>query len=143
MGFSVAAAAGIVLTGFVFYGGTLLTSAFNAQKVIQEAHHASELRFASVHQSTIQWENHSFDGAAQRLYINLTNDGGIPLDANDVELLLDGFVQTSSIVERKINGLTTDVWAPQTHLLLVVSAGSDPNGIAVVAATGAAAYWRA
>lgn len=142
MGFGVSGATGILLVGIVFNVGSLSAAYLSVQQNLQDAGRLQEARTLMSRNGSLQIDNQSYDGGTQTLTVNLTNTGSVTFDVTDLDLLLDGAYQTTTIASKKVEGATTVVWPPQTRLEVAATITPAPSSILIVTGTGAAAYWR-
>jgi archaellum component FlaF (FlaF/FlaG flagellin family) len=140
VGFSVAAAGGVLLVGLMV-GLTTLTQAYmHSQQGVQDAVQVAEGRLLELRQSGFTIDD--VNQANGRLWVNATNTGAVTFNLAKFDLVVDGVVRTSSITAKTVEGATTNVWPPVTQLLLAADHGAAPASVQLVAPNGAQAFWR-
>ena len=139
MGFSVSGATAIILLAGVLAFGMAFTAGTNSFDVVSDAQDDQSDRLLDQQNSAVDVTSVTFNDTAGELEVTVENDGSIELSVERTTLVVDGELQSASIVETRVEGETdTDVWLPGETLTFVVDADSDADRVKVTAETGVA-----
>jgi flagellar protein FlaF len=125
MGFSTSAATAIIFTGLI------VMFSFTAGTVFQTY---SDLKDAALDVSDSEYEraqtrvsmvNSSFN--TTHVFLNVTNTGETIIDVDHLDLLLNGTLETDSVVARQVEGASTGLWGVHETLYLEVSYSGANN----------------
>lgn len=141
LGASVSAATAVVLLGAVYHGGVIVGDALDAEAEVAIAEADAQRRFERERLTDLRIDSVSFVPGLTELTISAKNTGGATIDLGDTDILLDGVANALTITSRKVEGQTTEVWAPQTDLEVKGTTGAAPVRVAIIAPTGAGAFW--
>lgn len=142
MGFAQVAAFAIIATGTIVFGSLAYVSWQNAESDVREARAASDARAAQGAGEMLVAAPSYIPGLDQ-VTLTVTNTGNVPLDAGELDFVLDGTWETDDVTSILIGGLDSDVWSPLTVMVVIIqNQTSSPNDVLVVADTGAKGYWR-
>ena len=142
MGFGTTAGAAILLVGILYYSASLTQGFLNAQQEVQSGVEKADARLATNRQASIQIDNKSYSVGVQELYVNVTNTGSVIFNTTQLDLILDGTVKTTSILQRTVEDRGTNVWAPDQRLQLRVTSANNPANIVVIGPNGVKDYLR-
>jgi flagellar protein FlaF len=137
MGFSTSAATAILFTGVIVLMGVTANVVFNMyEDLSQSALEVSDAEF-DRQRTRLSVVNSSFNST--RVFINVTNTGEVVIDTSQLDLLIDGVIETESISKRQVSGTSSGIWGVHEVLYLEVdyaSAGAGtrirlitPNGV--------------
>lgn len=143
MGASVAIAATVLLVGSLYAAPWLVGGYLNSLEATQQPLVESETRMMHKIQGDFEITQHVWTIIGFTLTLTLRNTGDVTFDLDEMELLLNGQIRTTSIVAKQIGLTSTSVWPPQTTLT-VTAAGitSNPTRDVVVMDTGAMAVFQ-
>lgn len=139
MGFSVAAATGVVGLALAVIGFSVTFTYIDTQAALQDAQATGARLDTDRLGATITIVSVARQGAF--VTVTVTNAGSTTLDVSEVDLLVNGVPKTTGVT-RLVEGKSTDVWPPATDLTLRYN-GAMPTRVAVATGAGTAAYWGA
>jgi flagellar protein FlaF len=125
MGFSTSAATAIIFTGLIVMFSFTVSTVFNTYSDLKDA--ALEVSDAEYdrQRTRVSLVNSSYNST--HVFINATNTGEINIDANYLDLLLNGTIETGSIVSQQVEGTTSKVWGVHEILYVEVSYSGANN----------------
>jgi flagellar protein FlaF len=137
MGFSTSAATAILFTGVIVLMGVTANVVFNMyEDLSRSALEVSDAEF-DRQRTRLSVVNSSFNST--KVFINVTNTGEVIIDTSQLDLLIDGVIETDSISMRQVSGTSSGIWGVHEVLYLEVdyaSAGAGtrirlitPNGV--------------
>lgn len=137
MGFSVSAAAAILLMASLVALGMAMTAFGDYTGTVNRAHSSMvDVDLDKINTRIAIAEVNRTAGT-----IELVNEGTTVIDVRTVNVLLNGTDATGSIAAVSVDSFNdTSVWAPQQHLSVRMDAPLDDVPIKVVAGRGASAY---
>jgi len=121
MGFSLSAVAAIFLASSVLLFSTLYEAVNESYDDIDDARDMEEDRRNDKIASLISVHALTYDRVTSTLNISADNDGSTVLSPQDTDVLVGGVLETDSIALTRVNGASTDVWAPEDRALFSLS----------------------
>lgn len=144
MGFSVAAAGGILVIGFLFCASVVANSYLSTQNEVQASMKEAELRMEQARQGEMQIDGVAYAPGPDEVTIDATNMGSVTYNLTKLDVLVDGVVHTADVTQMEVENTATNVWPPLTALEIIVdNIPSSPSSVQIVAASGVQAFWRA
>jgi flagellar protein FlaF len=125
MGFSTSAATAVIFTGLI------VMFSFTAGTVFETY---SDLKDAALDVSDSEYErqrtrvtmvNSSFNST--RVFLNVTNTGETMIDVDHLDVLLNGTLETDSVVSKQVAGTSTGIWGVHETLYLEVDYAGANN----------------
>ena len=119
MGFSTSAATAVIFTGLIVMFSFTVGTVFETY---------SDLKDAALEVSDTEYErqrtrvsmvNSSFN--TTHVFLNATNTGETVIDVDHLDLLLNGTLETGSVVVKQVEGTSTGIWGVHETLYLEVS----------------------
>jgi flagellar protein FlaF len=119
MGFSTSAATAIIFTGLIVMFSFTVSVVFDTYGDLKDA--ALDVSDAEYdrQRTRVTLLNSSFNST--HVFLNASNTGEINIDANYVDLLLNGTVETGSIVSQQVEGTSSGVWGVHETLYVEIS----------------------
>ncbi|HEV8358962.1 MAG TPA: hypothetical protein VGR28_00760 [Candidatus Thermoplasmatota archaeon] len=136
MGISGPVAAAILVSALLAQAGTLVGASRNADTKVEEARQAWERRHEDIGAHDLAIASATWNGGQKRLTLNVDNTGTATMNGARVVVLLDGAYANANLTSRLVDGKTTDVWAPDQALALVLTWPSKPTDAAVISPWG-------
>lgn len=138
MGFSTSAAAAVIFVGVLVSLSILYPAAAGSFEQVSDAMESREDRTLKQRNSDLLIDNGTYDGADDRVWINVTNTGTVSIDVNDTDLLVDGKLWTDrSTAVDGVDGRS--IWAPgETLTITANNVTSAPARVTVVNEFGVA-----
>jgi len=140
MGLSVSAAAVIIFSGFLLSSLLVIQSVDTSFDAVKGSDDQRFERHDERLRSFIEISNVTYNSTPNRIVINIENTGSKPLSSQDVDVIVDGEIQTDSISDYLVDGLDTSLWFPGTLLSLTLTNQQAPTRVAVVTGNGVGAY---
>jgi flagellar protein FlaF len=138
VGFGVSGSTAIIFLGVLVATGTLYSAAAGTAEQIAEAQKEDREDLLDRQNTEIEVTEVVYNDSESNLEINVTNTGTTTLSVEETSLLVDnGLVQPDSTTVDEDG--STDVWAPDSALVLHVSGIDQPDRVKVVAENGVAA----
>lgn len=139
-GLSVSAAAAIIFTGFLFVFSVLFIAITNNINLVSEGMEKQQENLIDKEQTKVQITNTTYNNITLTLTIKAKNVGGIVLDSDKIDVLVDGVLYTDSIFSKSINGVSRRTWAPGETLVIKLSYPTEPSRIKLITGNGVASY---
>ncbi|MCW7076225.1 MAG: archaellum stator protein ArlF [Candidatus Syntropharchaeales archaeon] len=137
MGFSVSVTFAIFLVAFLALSSILVSSYDYRSNLIDDAKEIRQERMLNELQTDLEIVQTSYNPTLDILTIDVDNSGSITLDTDEIDVIVDGRMQTGNITSLLVDGADTTVWAPEETLEIKVSGiASDPTRIKVIAGNG-------
>lgn len=135
MGFSTIAASVILFAGFLFLSGVVANGVFEAQREHRDAELEKEERTELRRNTQMALNSVAWQG--NKVHIYLKNTGDSVLDANEIEVMIDGVWGTDKVSQRSVDGSQTkSMWAQNQELYLRIDTSPKPQRVYVVTETG-------
>jgi flagellar protein FlaF len=125
MGFSTSAATAIIFTGIIMMVGVTANVAFTTYSDLKDA--ALDISDAEYdrQRTRVSILNSSFNSTS--VFINVTNTGEVNIEADHLDVLLNGTLETESILSQQVEGTSSTVWGVHETLYLEVSYNGANN----------------
>lgn len=125
MGFSTSAATAIIFTGIIMMVGVTANVAFTTFSDLKDA--ALDISDAEYdrQRTRVTLINSSFNSTS--VFINVTNTGEVNIEADHLDVLLNGTIETESIMAQQVEGTSSTVWGVHETLYLEVSYSGANN----------------
>jgi flagellar protein FlaF len=125
MGFSTSAATAIIFTGIIMMVGVTANVAFTTYSDLKDA--ALDISDAEYdrQRTRVSILNSSFNSTL--VFINVTNTGEVNIEADHLDVLLNGTLETESILSQQVEGTSSTVWGVHETLYLEVSYNGANN----------------
>ena len=119
MGFSTSAATAVIFTGLIVMFSFTANTVFETYSDLKDA--ALEVSDSEYdrQRTRVSMVNSSFNSTS--VFLNATNTGEVNIDVDHLDVLLNGTLETGSIVARQVEGATTGIWGVHETLYLEVS----------------------
>jgi flagellar protein FlaF len=119
MGFSTSAATAIIFTGLIVMFSFTVSTVFNTYSDLKDA--ALEVSDTEYdrQRTRVSLINSSFNST--HVFINATNNGEVNINANYLDVLLNGTIETGSIVSQQVEGTTSNVWGVHETLYVEIN----------------------
>lgn len=141
MGFSTSGSLLLVFLGVMIAVGTAYTVSANTVERVTEATDSQRERFGTVQQSGIEVVDAVYNESGdEHLIVRVDNTGETTLDAEDVDVIVDGEYRGTGDFERlEVDGTDSAVWLPGDRLVLEdENATEAPTRVKVVSGPGVA-----
>ncbi|NIP36475.1 MAG: hypothetical protein GWN18_16090 [Thermoplasmata archaeon] len=119
MGFSTSAATAIIFTGLIVMFSFTVNTVFETYSDLKDAALDVSDSEYDRQRTRVSFVNSSFNST--HVFINATNTGEVNIDVDYLDLLLNGTMETMSIVNKQVAGATTGIWGVHETLYLEVS----------------------
>jgi archaellum component FlaF (FlaF/FlaG flagellin family) len=148
VGLGIAAATALLATTFVASGYAVSGAWFDAEEQLREARLVADTLQTDAAQSALSITALAHNSGSGHVTLTLRNTGAVSLEANDLDILLNGRVYTGADIT--ITGHTGTLWHPSETLTLFFHGTSDlgsafrptaPTRATAISATGAMAFW--
>ncbi|MFC6872030.1 archaellum stator protein ArlF [Halobellus marinus] len=138
MGFGVSGSTAIIFLGVLVATGTLYSAAAGTAEQIAEAQEEDREDLLDRQNTEIGVTEVVYNDSESNLDITVTNMGTTTLSVEETSLLVDNALVQPDSTTVDEDG-STDVWAPDSSLVLHVSGIDQPDRVKVVAENGVAA----
>jgi len=109
----------VVFAGLLLATGTFYTATANTAERMAEATDTQQERFDAVQQSQVTVTDATWNTTDANLTVRAQNTGETELDAERVDVLVDGeYVAVTEFERVEIDNRSTDVWLPGERLVL-------------------------
>ncbi len=143
MGFSVSMTFAIFLVAFIALSSILVSSYDYRSNLIDDAKEVRQERMLDELQTDLEITSTSHNAMGSFLTINVNNTGSTVLNANKVDVILDGSLKTGDISSLMVDGVATTVWAPDEPLRInITGVSSNPARVKLIAENGIADYYE-
>ncbi len=120
MGFSTSAVAALFLASSVLLFSTFYDAVNDSYDTTFDAGEDEEDRRNGKITTIVSVHSLTYDRVTSTMNISSDNDGSTVLTPSDAEVLVSGILETSSITLTRVNGASTDVWAPEDRALFTL-----------------------
>jgi archaellum component FlaF (FlaF/FlaG flagellin family) len=139
MGMSHVAAAVILFAGFVTAATTAMRAGFDTHEDITQSWQSSNdwAKQAQTTDMTIT----SVGPQGQNTRIRADNTGETVIDGSKLSVVINGVDKTNSITTRKVETKTTNVWAPEQEIEIIIP-GTGTTSVVLAEEHGITELWR-
>jgi flagellar protein FlaF len=125
MGFSTSAATAVIFTGLIVMFSFTVGTVFEMYSDLKDA--ALEVSDSEYdrQRTRVTMVNSSFNST--HVFINATNTGEVNIAVGYLDVLLNGTLETGSIVSQQVEGTSTGIWGVHETLYLEVSYAGANN----------------
>ena len=125
MGFSTSAATAVIFTGIIVMFSFTVSTVFNTYGDMKDA--ALEISDAEYdrQRTRVSMVNSSFNST--HVFINATNTGEVNIGASYLDILLNGTLETGSIVTQQVEGTSSGIWGVHETLYVEVAYAGANN----------------
>jgi flagellar protein FlaF len=134
MGFSTSAATAIIFAGLVILMGTIASVVFDTYGELKDAALETSDSEFDRQRTRVSIVNSSYNGTS--VFINASNTGEVTLDANLIDVLLNGTISTEQIVTQEVAGTTSKVWGVHEVMYIEVTYADGNNSTRIRLITG-------
>jgi flagellar protein FlaF len=125
MGFSTSAATAVIFTGIIVMFSVTVGTVFETYSDLKDAAlDVSDTEY-DRQRTRVMVVNTSFNST--HVFINATNTGEVNIDADFLDVLLNGTLETESIITQQVEGTSSGVWGVHETLYLEVSYSGANN----------------
>ena len=140
MGLSVSAAAVILFSGFLLSSLLVIQAVDTSFDAVQSSDDERFERHDTRLRTFIEIDQVTYYTTPNSLTMNITNTGSGSLSSEDIDVLVNGEIQTDSISTTTVDGLQTSLWSPGTTLSLTLVNQQTPQRVALVTGNGVSAF---
>ena len=140
MGLSVSAAAVILFTGVLLSSLLVIQSVDTSFDAVKGSDDLRFERHDTRLRTFVDITDVTYDTTSISLVMNITNTGSEALSSEDVDVLVNGEIQTDSISSTTVDGMQTSLWSPGTTLTLTLVNQPTPQRVAIVTGNGVGAF---
>lgn len=148
MGYSTAAATSIIIVGLILSMASLYSSTNQSLERVSKAMQDRTERSQEDIHGQIEINNVDYNSSRTNLTINATNKGNTVFKVKNnnktINVLLDGVLYSEvggTIETYLIDGVSSDLWRPETTLIISMDLGSRPNRVKLVSKPGIMDYY--
>ncbi|HID43110.1 MAG TPA: hypothetical protein EYP30_04915 [Archaeoglobaceae archaeon] len=136
---SAAIASAILLVAMVI-SASIIFSTFSANyEMLKEAEITkNEIDYEQLH-TTIDIKNVTYNSGV--IIINATNEGSTVIEADKIDVLINGEFYTDNITSTSVDGVNVTIWIPEETLRIEVSSTQIPTRVKLVTHNGVSDYW--
>lgn len=139
MGFSVSGSAAVIFVGVVVAAGVAIPPVLASFGELSGAQGQQIDRGVAITNTDFAIGQADYDGTADELSVNLTNDGSTTLRVEHLSVLVDGEIRTGSNLTTVVEGASgAELWLPGETLTVTVSAESADGRVKFVTGNGVA-----
>ncbi len=148
MGYSTAAATSIIIVGLILSMASLYSSTNQSLERVSKAMQDRTERSQEDIHGQIEINNVDYNSSRTNLTINATNKGDTVFKVKNnnktINVLLDGVLYSEvggTISNYSIDGESSDLWRPETTLIISMDLDSRPNRVKLVSKPGIMDYY--
>jgi|Deesub1362B_J571_1020462.scaffolds.fasta_scaffold00705_5 archaellum component FlaF (FlaF/FlaG flagellin family) len=136
---SAAIASAILLIAMVVSASIIFNTLSSNYELLRKAEYVkNEIDSEQLH-TTITVNNVTYSSGI--VIINATNDGNTVIEADKIDVLINGVFYTDNIISTSVDGENVTIWIPEEVLRIEVSSTVSPSRVKVIAHNGISGYW--